>query len=255
MPSPALLIFDCDGVLVDSERLAHEVLCEMLAEAGVSLTLQQAFERFMGSSTERCLAVLQELLGDAPAADFMTRYGERSFAAFRAGLGPVDGITPLLDTLTLPYCVASNGPREKMRFTLGHTGLLSRFEGRLFSAQDVQRPKPAPDLFLHAARTLGAAPAQCVVIEDSPTGVAAARAAGMTVYGFAAMTDPARLVAAGAHRIFGHMADLSALLQSADLSALLQSADLSALQSDDLSALRQAAELPSQPAESPALQP
>ena len=230
MPSPALLIFDCDGVLVDSERLAHEVLCEMLAEVGISLTLREAFDRFMGSSTEKCLAVLHELLGDAPPADFMTRYGERSSAAFRAGLSPVDGITPLLEALTLPYCVASNGPREKMRFTLGHTGLLPRFEGRLFSAQDVQRPKPAPDLFLHAARTLGAAPAQCVVIEDSPTGVAAARAAGMTVYGFAAMTDPARLEAAGAHRTFGHMTDLSVLLQSAELPALLQSAGLEALQ-------------------------
>ena len=210
---PALLIFDCDGVLVDSERLAHEVLCEMLAEAGVSLTLQQAFDRFMGASTEKCLAVLHDLLGCAPPAGFMARYGERTFAAFREGLNPVDGVAPLLDTLTLPCCVASNGPREKMRFTLGHTGLLPRFEGRLFSAQDVQRPKPAPDLFLHAARTLDADPARCVVIEDSPTGVAAARAAGMTVYGYAAMTDPARLEAAGAHRTFGHMAELPALLQ------------------------------------------
>jgi HAD superfamily hydrolase (TIGR01509 family) len=229
MPTPALLIFDCDGVLVDSERLAHEVLREMLAEAGVSLTLQQAFDRFMGSSTEKCLVVLQDLLGNTPPADFMTRYGERSFAAFRAGLSAVDGVAPLLDTLTLPYCVASNGPHEKMRFTLGHTGLLPRFEGRLFSAQDVQRPKPAPDLFLHAARTLHAAPAQCIVIEDSPTGVAAARAAGMTVYGYAAMTDPARLEAAGAHRTFGHMADLSALLESVELAALPQSAELPAL--------------------------
>lgn len=213
MPSPALLIFDCDGVLVDSERLAHEVLLQMLAEAGVSLTLQQAFDRFMGASTEKCLALLQDLLGQAAPDDFMTRYGERTFAAFREGLSAVDGVAPLLDALTLPYCVASNGPREKMRFTLGHTGLLPRFEGRLFSAQDVDRPKPAPDLFLHAARTLDAAPAQCVVIEDSPTGVAAARAAGMTVYGYAAMTDPARLEAAGAHRTFGHMAELPALLQ------------------------------------------
>jgi HAD superfamily hydrolase (TIGR01509 family) len=222
MPSPALLIFDCDGVLVDSERLAHEVLLQMLAEAGVSLTLQQAYDRFMGASTEKCLVLLQDLLGRAAPADFMARYGERSFAAFREGLAPVDGVAPLLDSLTLPYCVASNGPREKMRFTLGHTGLLPRFEGRLFSAQDVERPKPAPDLFLHAARTLDAAPAHCVVIEDSPTGVAAARAAGMTVYGYAAMTDPARLDAAGAHRTFGHMAELPALLQWAGPPALLQ---------------------------------
>jgi HAD superfamily hydrolase (TIGR01509 family) len=212
MPSSTLLIFDCDGVLVDSERLAHDVLLQMLAEAGVSLTLQQAFDRFMGASHEKCLALLRDLLGRAAPDGFMTHYGERTFAAFRAGLSAVDGVATLLDTLTLPYCVASNGPREKMRFTLGHTGLLPRFEGRLFSAQDVERPKPAPDLFLHAARTLEFAPARCLVIEDSPTGVAAARAAGMTVYGYAAMTDPARLMAAGAHRTFGHMAELPALL-------------------------------------------
>lgn len=213
MPSPDLLIFDCDGVLVDSERLAHDVLLQMLAEAGITMTLQQAYDRFMGASTEKCVAILQDLLDAPPPADFMPRYADRCFAAFREGLSAVDGIPPLLDALTLPYCVASNGPREKMRFTLGHTGLLPRFEGRLFSAQDVERPKPAPDLFLHAARTLGAEPQRCVVVEDSPTGVAAARAAGMTVYGYAAMTDAARLQAAGAHRTFQRMAELPALLQ------------------------------------------
>jgi HAD superfamily hydrolase (TIGR01509 family) len=213
MPSPDLLIFDCDGVLVDSERLAHDVLLQMLAEAGITMTLQQAYDRFMGASTEKCVAILQDLLDAAPPADFMPRYADRCFAAFREGLSAVDGVPPLLDTLTLPYCVASNGPREKMRFTLGHTGLLPRFEGRLFSAQDVERPKPAPDLFLHAARTLGAEPQRCVVVEDSPTGVAAARAAGMTVYGYAAMTDAARLQAAGAHRTFQRMAELPSLLQ------------------------------------------
>ena len=213
MPAPALLIFDCDGVLVDSERLAHEVLLQMLAEAGITMTLQQAYDRFMGASTEKCVAILQDLLGGTAPADFMPRYAQRCFAAFSEGLNAVEGVSPLLDALTMPYCVASNGPREKMRFTLGHTGLLPRFAGRLFSAQDVERPKPAPDLFLHAARTLQAAPADCVVIEDSPTGVAAARAAGMTVYGYAAMTDPARLQAAGAPRDFRHRADVPALLQ------------------------------------------
>lgn len=211
MTSPDLLIFDCDGVLVDSERLAHEVLLQMLAEAGVRMSLQEAYERFMGASNDKCVDILHQLL-DAPPADFMPRFGDRCFAAFREGLRAVDGVAALLDALALPYCVASNGPREKMRFTLGHTGLLPRFEGRLFSAQDVERPKPAPDLFLHAARTLGAVPARCIVVEDSPTGVAAARAAGMTVYGYAAMTDAARLTAAGAHRTFGHMRELMAEL-------------------------------------------
>ena len=172
----------------------------------------EAYDRFMGASDDKCVALLHDLLPTAPPADFMRRFAERCFTAFRAGLRAVDGVPALLDALPLRYCVASNGPREKMRFTLGHTGLLPRFEGRLFSAQDVERPKPAPDLFLHAARTLGANPARCVVVEDSPTGVAAARAAGMTVYGYAAMTDPAKLQAAGAHRTFGHMNELPALL-------------------------------------------
>jgi HAD superfamily hydrolase (TIGR01509 family) len=209
---PQLVIFDCDGVLVDSERLSHEVLRTMLAEMGLALTLQQAYEHFMGSSTERCLQTIGSLLGRAPAADFMDTFRDRSFEAFRAGLAAVPGVAGVLQALPMPYCVASNGPHEKMRFTLGLTGLLPRFAGRTFSAQDVARPKPAPDLFLHAAATLAAEPAACVVVEDSPTGVAAARAAGMTVFGYAAMTPATRLQAAGADRVFTRMDDLPALL-------------------------------------------
>lgn len=214
MVRPDLIIFDCDGVLVDSERLSHEVLQAMLGEHGVRLTLDETFARFMGSSSERCRDRVAELLGDAMPDDFMRRFGVRSFAAFAASLAPVPGITDLLDALSPPFCVASNGPREKMRFTLGHTGLLGRFEGRLFSAQDVARPKPAPDLFLHAAQTLGAAPGRCVVVEDSPTGVSAARAAGMTVFGYAAMGQGATLQAAGATAVFERMADLAPWLHA-----------------------------------------
>jgi len=213
MALPALVIFDCDGVLVDSERLSHEVLQQMLGEHGVALSLQQTLDRFMGTSTETCLEVLAELIGRDAPADFMHRFQRRSFAAFQASLAPVPGVPELLRALAQPYCVASNGPREKMRFTLGHTQLLPLFEGRLFSAQDVARPKPAPDLFLHAANALGVAPQHCVVVEDSPTGVTAARQAGMAVYGFAAMGQAERLRAAGATATFGHMADLPRLMQ------------------------------------------
>ncbi|MCE2658334.1 MAG: HAD family hydrolase [Rubrivivax sp.] len=205
---PELVIFDCDGVLVDSERLSHEVLQAMLAEHGLSLTLAQTFERFMGSSSERCRDRVADLLGPAMPDDFMRRFGVRSVEAFAGSLLPVPGVAAVLDALASPFCVASNGPHEKMRFTLGHTGLLPRFEGRLFSADDVSRPKPAPDLFLHAAQTLGAAPQGCVVVEDSPTGVAAARAAGMTVFGYAAMGQGATLRAAGAAAVFDRMSEL-----------------------------------------------
>jgi HAD superfamily hydrolase (TIGR01509 family) len=215
VPPPDLVIFDCDGVLVDSERLSHTVLQQMLAEIGVELTLAQTFDHFMGASTARCRAVLDDLLGRAAPGDFMDRFGTRCFAAFAEGLGAVPGVPDLLAALSVPYCVASNGPHEKMRFTLGRTGLLPLFEGRRFSADDVAQAKPAPDLFLHAARTLSAPPHRCVVIEDSPTGIAAARAAGMTVFGYAASTPAARLRDAGADAVFERMHEVPALLARA----------------------------------------
>jgi HAD superfamily hydrolase (TIGR01509 family) len=212
MRVPALVIFDCDGVLVDSERLSHAVLRDMIAEYGVQLSLEQTLGYFMGTSTERCLEVLVELIGRSAPADFLAQFRDRSFDAFRQALTPVAGAQELLATLPHRYCVASNGPREKMRFTLGHTGLLPLLEDRLFSAQDVKRPKPAPDLFLHAAATFAVEPADCVVIEDSATGIVAARSAGMRVLGFSAMGQADKLLDAGANLVFGSLSDLPALL-------------------------------------------
>jgi HAD superfamily hydrolase (TIGR01509 family) len=213
----SLIIFDCDGVLVDSEHLSHEVLREMLAEHGVQLTLQEAFDRFMGNSTQGCMDAVQALVGPSTPLDFLDRFRDRSFEAFGRALQPVPGILPVitqLRTLQWPYCVASNGPHHKMQFTLGHTGLLPYFESCLFSAHDVQRPKPAPDLFLHAASSMGALPAHCTVVEDSATGVAAAKAAGMHVVGYAVMGQEEKLKAAGANTVFHSMADLLHLLQA-----------------------------------------
>ncbi len=207
-----LLIFDCDGVLVDSERISHEVLAEMLAEQGLVLSLEETVTRFIGASTARCAEQLDELLGAGANAQFMPEFGRRCREAFSAGLLPVAGIAALLAALPMPFCVASNGNHAKMKFTLAHTGLLPLFSGRIYSADDVARPKPAPDLFLHAARCQGVAPADCAVVEDTPTGIAAARAAGMRAYGYAAMTPAALLHAAGAHQVFDRMADLPSLL-------------------------------------------
>jgi HAD superfamily hydrolase (TIGR01509 family) len=207
-----LLIFDCDGVLVDSERLSHGVLQQMLAELGVRLSFEATVDRFIGTSLPMCMARVGELLGAAPPQDFVERFGQRTRAAFEAGLLPVRGIEQLLATLRTPYCVASNGNRRKVEFTLGHTGLLPRFAGRIFTADDVQHPKPAPDLFLHAARSLGAAPQRTIVVEDTPTGITAAKAAGMRAIGFAAMTPPSRLAAAGADALADSMDELQALL-------------------------------------------
>jgi HAD superfamily hydrolase (TIGR01509 family) len=208
-----LLILDCDGVLVDSERLSHQVIVEMLCEAGVKLSLEEAFERFLGKSTAQCIDIVAGLLGHAVAASFMADYRHRVRQAFEADLHAVPGVAAALDQVRLPYCVASSGELEKMRLTLGITGLLPRFEGKLTSVTEVARPKPAPDVYLLAAAKSGVAPPQCVVVEDSPTGVAAGVAAGMTVLGYSALTPARLLLEAGAHRVFDSMALLPALIE------------------------------------------
>ena len=207
-----MVIFDCDGVLVDSERLTHQVVVDMLAEHGVALPFDEAVDRFIGMSMAHGLVQLKALLGGELPADFLPEMGRRTRAAFRAGLTSVPGVEAVLDGLQRPYCVASNGNHAKVNFTLGHTGLLPRFAGRIFTADDVQHPKPAPDLFLLAARSLGATPDRTTVVEDTPTGVTAAKAAGMRAIGFAAMTPAGRLQAAGADAIAHSMADVALLL-------------------------------------------
>ncbi len=211
-----MVIFDCDGVLVDSERLTHRVVVEMLAERGVALSFEEAVDRFIGMSMANGIVQMTDLLGGHLPAEFLPEMGRRTRAAFRAGLTTVPGIETVLDSLQRPFCVASNGNHAKVNFTLGHTGLLPRFmghaTGRIFTADDVARPKPAPDLFLLAARTLGAEPVRTTVVEDTPTGVRAAKAAGMRAIGFAAMTPAGRLQAAGADAIAHSMAEVAALL-------------------------------------------
>jgi HAD superfamily hydrolase (TIGR01509 family) len=214
MPRYQLIIFDCDGVLVDSERITNQVFVEMLNALGLPLTLEDMFEEFVGRSMNQCLEKITALLGRAPPQDFLTEYRARTTAALASNLQPVPRIEAALDAIALPWCVASSGEHAKMRTTLGVTGLLPRFEGRIFSVTEVAHPKPAPDVFLHAARQCGAAPADCVVVEDTPTGVAAGVAAGMTVLGYCALTPAHRLLAAGAHRVFGDMALLPSLLNA-----------------------------------------
>ncbi|NUP14121.1 MAG: HAD family hydrolase [Polyangiaceae bacterium] len=208
-----LVIFDCDGVLVDSERITNLVFAELLAELGLHFTLDDMFEHFVGLSMPQCLEKIHGYLGRPPPDDFVSRYVVRRDEALKARLTPIPGIEAALDALSLPFCVASSGAHEKMRLTLGLTGLWRRFEGRIFSTADVAKPKPAPDVFLYAARTLGAPPAACVVIEDSPTGVSAAVAAGMTVLGYSALMPAARLKAAGAHHCFDAMLALPGLIE------------------------------------------
>jgi HAD superfamily hydrolase (TIGR01509 family) len=145
---------------------------------------------------------------------FVPALRERAAAALWAEVTPIAGVADVLAHLQIPFCVASSGDYEKMKLTLGKTGLLSRFGANIFSITDVENPKPAPDIYLHAARQNGVDPHACVVIEDSPTGVRAGVAAGMTVFGFAAQTPEQQLSKAGAHVIFTDMTQLTELLAS-----------------------------------------
>lgn len=207
-------IFDCDGVLVDSEHLTHRVLIEALAELGVELDLESALSRFMGNTLAQNVAVIEAMFGRPLPENFFPTWRERLYARFRSEpVRPVTGVVAVLDALTMPVCVVSNGPLRKMQTTLGVTGLLDRFGERLYSAESGLPGKPAPDLFLAAARDFGAEPARSFVVEDSPKGVAGAVAAGMRVFGFAAAdyADPDALERAGA-RVFTDMRQLPALI-------------------------------------------
>ncbi|MET0963405.1 MAG: HAD family hydrolase [Noviherbaspirillum sp.] len=208
-----LVIFDCDGVLVDSERITNQVFADMLNEIGLPVTLGDMFEKFVGRSMGQCLDLVADMLGTQPPEEFVSHYRKRTTSALLSALTAVPGIEDALDKIRLPYCVASNGDHDKMRTTLGITGLLPRFEGRLYSVTEVARGKPHPDVFLHAARKQEVAASSCVVIEDTPTGVKAGIAAGMTVYGYAALTPASRLLEAGAHGTFTDMALLPSLIE------------------------------------------
>jgi HAD superfamily hydrolase (TIGR01509 family) len=207
-----LVIFDCDGVLVDSELITNRIFVLMLNELGLPLSLDDMFEQFVGRSMPQCVAIVTGLLGRPLPEDFEEKFQRRSRAALKSELKAVAGIETVLAALTVPFCVASSGTHEKMQTTLGATGLLPQFAGKMYSVTEVARSKPYPDVFLHAASRQGVAPAACAVVEDTPTGVRAGVAAGMTVFGYCALTPRASLIAAGAHHTFERMRDLPDLL-------------------------------------------
>lgn len=210
-----LVIFDCDGVLVDSELITNRVFAQMLNEVGITLSLEDMFDRFVGRSTQQCVEIVAQLLGRPVPQHFIAEYHARSAAALKAELKAVPEIETVLAALRVPYCVASSGSHEKMQTTLGVTGLLPLFHGKMYSVTEVAQSKPFPDVFLHAAREQGASPGECAVIEDTPTEVTAGVAAGMTVFGYCGLTPRQRLVAAGAHHTFERMRDLPGLLATA----------------------------------------
>ncbi|MEU9554857.1 HAD family hydrolase [Streptomyces fumanus] len=209
-----LVIFDNDGVLVDSEPISNRLLAAYLTELGHPTSYEDSLRDYMGAAMHRVHDLIRERTGQELPADFDEVFHGRVFAAFERDLEPVPGVVGVLEKLAadgVPYCVASSGSHERIRVGHRKTGLDRWFdEGRVFSAEDVGRGKPAPDLFLYAAERMGVAPGRCLVVEDSPLGVAAAVAAGMDVLGFTAMTPAEKL--AGAGRLFGDMGELADLL-------------------------------------------
>jgi HAD superfamily hydrolase (TIGR01509 family) len=176
------VIFDCDGTLVDSERIGNEVLVECARASGIDLTVEEAIVRFRGVQMAECVAHLETLRGGPLPSTFVFDLRERMREAFVSRLRPMDGAAELVASLVVPYCVASSGPREKTELSLSVTGLLARFEGKVFSSYEVKQWKPNPGLFLHAAEVMGVAPQRCAVVEDSMPGVRAGLAAGMAVF-------------------------------------------------------------------------
>jgi HAD superfamily hydrolase (TIGR01509 family) len=211
-PKPDLIIFDCDGVLVDSELLSCQCLSEVLAEHGFELGVEQALELFLGRSTAAIGQYYRER-GQILPDEFLPRLKERVLKTFAGTLQPIPGVGTVLSGLTTPCCVASSSDIDRVSLSLDVTSLAPHFVDRLYTAQMVKHGKPAPDLFLYAAGKMQADPARTLVIEDSVSGVLAAKAAAMTVWGFVGGSHyrerdgHAILTAAGADRVFARMSD------------------------------------------------
>ena len=221
-----LVIFDCDGVLVDSETIASEVFAAHLSAAGFPCTPQDCRERFTGLSLASCRQLIEKESGRSLPPDFFEHLQWETFARFAESLQPVAGIFDVLHCLQewqWDFCVASSGSHDKMAMTLKATGLHSYFAGRIFSASEVAAGKPAPDLFLYAGARMGFAASQCIVVEDSLPGVRAAQAASMPVCAFGAHhAADARLCGSADAQAFTCMSELPAILLSMQCRLLRQ---------------------------------
>ena len=212
---PDAVVFDCDGVLVDSEPITNGVLSEMLVELGLDFDLERTIKTFMGKSVKDEMASIEAMIGRPLAADWHPQFVVRRDEALTRKIREVPGVRAVLERLTalgVPIAVASGADCAKMRLTLGTCGLLPFFETHMFGADMVARAKPAPDVYDLAMKTLGVAPERTIVIEDTPTGTRAGVASGAIVYGLATLNAPATLIAAGASLTFTHMDELPELL-------------------------------------------
>lgn len=207
-----LLIFDCDGTLIDSERILNEVFRQCLIDVGVEMSFDEVIAQFQGYSITYCLNKAEGMFNLSFDKQYVSqKYEELGAQALRESIRPIPGVAEALNLLPHRRCVASGSSHEHIRLGLSGAGIFHHFEGSIFSASDVERGKPEPDLFLHAASEMGVEPAQCVVVEDTTAGVKAAVAAGMKVLGFADLTPESDLSELGAHT-FTSMEQLPHLL-------------------------------------------
>lgn len=206
-----LIIFDCDGVLVDSESISCGMIAEELTKMGHPMTTEEGIETFGGTGMSYVIDYIEKKINGKIPFDFEARYRERTYELFQTELEPIAHIKETLEKIDVLKCVASNGPKDKMIMNLKITNLISFFPNRLFSAYDIQKWKPEPDLFLHAAKTMGIDPSDCMVVEDSPAGVQAAIAAGMKVYGYVPESPASKLEELGAELLHS-MKDLPGII-------------------------------------------
>ena len=212
-----LVIFDCDGVLVDSEAIGNRFISEALTLAGIPISAEGALSKFLGGKLTQIKEDAEKQLGFSLPANWVDEIYKKQFSEFRKNLKSISGIEDVLDVLeriNIPVCVGSNGPLNKMEVSLGVTKLKDRFLGRIFSADQVENPKPAPDLYLYCADQMGVLPHHCLVIEDSPRGASAGVAAGMSVFGYTGGGDNSALKKVGCTKTFDTMQEIAAFLDN-----------------------------------------
>lgn len=205
------IIFDCDGVLVDTEKIGNGILLEMAQEYGFKMELEDAYRNFNGRNLKDCFKHIEEAIEQKLPETFETEYREKSFEAFKTQVKPMEGVVAFIDLLKIPYCVASSGPMDKIRLNLEVAGLLDKFEGKMFSSYLINSWKPEPGIFLHAAKEMGFEVKDCIVLEDSKAGVKAGISGGFKVYGFANGFNNEDLKAEGAE-LFSSYEELKELL-------------------------------------------
>lgn len=205
------IIFDCDGVLVDTEEIGNGILLSMAAEHGFKMKIEEAYSNFNGHNLKDCFRYIENKIGKKLPETFESEYRERTFEAFKTQVKPMDGVMNFIKKLKIPYCVASSGPVDKIRLNLEVAGLLDKFEGKIFSSYQINSWKPEPGIFLHAAKKMGFEVQDCIVIEDSKAGVKSGITGGFKVYGFANGFNNNDLKEEGAI-LFNSYEELSSLL-------------------------------------------